>query len=81
MVILVLLVNKMKLKTLGVYVQGWILQNHILLKENVVLRAHSQRQANAVHVGADVFAIDGGCPWSGRENTNQDGPNEEKTKK
>lgn len=52
----------MKLKTPGVCVQGGTLQNHILLEENVVLRAHSQRQANAVHVGADVFAIDGGCP-------------------
>lgn len=81
MVILVLLVNKMKLKTLGVCTQDWILQNHVLSKENVVLRAHSQRQANAVHVGADVFAIDGGCPWSGRENTSQDGPNKKKNTK
>lgn len=35
---------------------------YILLKEDVVLRAHSQRQADAVHVCADVLAVDGGCP-------------------
>lgn len=37
-----------------------MLQNHTLLKEDVVLRTHSQRQADGVHVSADVFAIDGG---------------------
>ncbi len=48
--------------------------SYILLKEDVVLRAHSQRETDGVHVRADVFAIDGGCPGGGREHTCQDGP-------
>ena len=39
-----------------------IMKSYILLEKNVVLRAHSQRQADGVHVCADVLAVDGGCP-------------------
>ena len=39
-----------------------------------MLRAHSQRHADGVHVSADVLAVDGGRPGGGREHTGQDRP-------
>lgn len=39
-----------------------------------MLRAHSQRQTDAVHVCADVFAVDDGCSRGGREHASQDRP-------
>lgn len=49
-------------------------RSDILLKKDVVLRTHSQRHANAVHVRADVLAVDGGRPRGGREHSSQDWP-------
>lgn len=45
-----------------------------LVKQHVVLRTHAQVLTNALHLCADVVAIDGGGAGSGREQTGQDGP-------
>lgn len=46
----------------------------VLVEEDVVLRAHPQRQADGVHVCADVSAVDEGRSRGGREHASQDGP-------
>lgn len=45
-----------------------------LFEENVVLRAHSQRGANCVHVRPNVTSINVGCAGCRREQASQDGP-------
>lgn len=53
-------------------------KSYILLEKGVVLRAHSQRQTDGVHVCANVFAVNGGGAGGGRKHTRQDGPGRER---
>lgn len=55
-------------------------KNSILLKKDVVLRAHSQRKTDDIHVCADVLAINGCCPRRRREHTSQDRPGKKRNK-
>ena len=45
-----------------------------LVKENVVLRTHSQTLTDLRHVTADIQATDGRCPGCWREQASQNRP-------
>lgn len=51
-----------------------------LVKDDVMLRTHSERFADSVHVLADVFPINKGCSRGGREHTRENRPVRERSK-